>query len=86
MRNIPNLRKLRKRVLDTEWLIQLLSQNKSIHIHDGLGTFVIRTADGWKICGRDDVIAVLVKRRFDDLRVALYTAKSLKTKFLRRKA
>lgn len=68
-----------------DWLIQLLSQNKSIHMRDGLGTFLHDTSDGWRICGRDDVVVLLEKRIFDNLSEALFVAKSLRDMFLHKK-
>ncbi len=70
---------------DTEWLIELLRQNKFINIGDGLNTFVVKTSKGWKICGRDDVMVILRvgERTFDDLSFALNMDKSLKRRFLR---
>ena len=68
-------------VHDTEWLIELLSRNRSIHLRDGLGTFISKTNDGWRICGRDDVKALLEKTLFDDLSFCLKVAKTLKSRF-----
>lgn len=65
----------------SDWLIGLLEQSRLIFIHDGLGTFVHKTDNGWMIRGRDDVVSLLQKRIFDDLSVALDVAKSLKHKF-----
>ncbi len=67
---------------DVKWLIQLLSQNDFINIGDGLGTFLHKTTNGWKICGRDDVTVLLSNRTFDDLSFALVIAKALKNTFL----
>lgn len=68
-----------------EWLTELLSQSKSIHMHDDLDTFLYETTIGWRIAGRDDVICLLDKMVFDDLSSALDAAKSLKNKFLNKK-
>lgn len=68
-----------------KWLIELLTQSRSIHIHDGLGTFVQKTNYGWKIKGRDDVIDLLDQKIFNDLSLALKIAKSLKNKLSRKK-
>lgn len=73
------------RVHNRDWLIQLLNQSKSIHMKDGLGTFLHDTSDGWRICGRDDVVILLEKRIFDNLSEALFAAKSLKDIFLHKK-
>jgi hypothetical protein len=67
---------------DPNWLIELLEQNRSIHIHDGLGTFIRKTDFGWEICGREDVINSLDKKIFNDLSAALESAKSLHNIFL----
>ncbi len=66
-----------------EWLIALLSKNRIIHMYDGLGTFIAKQNDKWKICGRDDITSLLDKRFFeiDDLSSALFAAKSIKKKF-----
>lgn len=71
--------------LDPDWLIELLKQNRSISIHDGLNTFVQKTNNGWKICGRNNVISLLIKRTFNDLSSALVVAKSLKNKLAKSK-
>lgn len=73
------------RVHNRDWLIQLLSQNRLIHMRDGLGTFLHNTSDGWRIRGRDDIVVLLDKRIFDDLSEALFAAKSLKDRFLKQK-
>ena len=69
---------------NAEWLIKLLSHNKTIHIRDGLGTFIQKTDDGWKIYGREDVLSLLEKRLFDNLSFALAVAKSLERRFLKK--
>ncbi len=70
---------------DIEWLLELLGQSRFISINDGLGTFVHRAKKGWRICGRDDVISLLLggDMWYDDLSYALVVAKSLKRRFLK---
>ena len=69
-----------------EWLIQLLSQNRIIFMHDGLGTFIQKThhewGRGWTIRGRDDTMALLPRLEFDDLSSALFAAKSVREIFI----
>lgn len=67
-----------------KWLIELLTQSGSIHMRDGLGTFVHKTSYGWHIKGRDDVITLLDKTIFDNLSLALKVAKSLKNKYTKK--
>ena len=64
---------------DVKWLIQILSRKNFIDIGDGLGTFLHKTTKGWKVCGRDDVTALIGPTRiFDDLSFALVIAKATK--------
>ncbi len=67
---------------DVKWLIQLLGQHNFINIGDGLGTFIHKTTEGWKICGRDDVTILISTRIFDDLSFALVIAKAVKNTYL----
>ncbi len=69
---------------DVKWLMQLLGQNNFINIGDGLGTFLHKTTDGWKICGRDDVTVLFSERTCYDLSTALCLAKSAKQRFLKK--
>lgn len=64
-----------------EWLIELLSHNLFINMNDGLGTFIQKTKEGWRICGRDDIIASLNKRVFSDLFTALIVSRCMKKNF-----
>lgn len=68
-----------------KWLVELLSHNRIINMHDGLGTFIHKTTDGWRngwrICGKDNIIATLNERVFCDLFTALIVARSLKKNF-----
>lgn len=66
---------------ESNWLIKLLEQNRSIFMKDELGTFVQKTSRGWTVRGRDDVIALLQTTTFDDLSITLSVAKSLKNRF-----
>ncbi len=68
---------------DNKWLIELLSYHRIIPIRDGLGTFLIRTKDGWTIRGVDILICLLDKQTFYDLPSALVAAKSIKKHFQR---
>ncbi len=69
-------------VLGVNWLVELLNQNRSIHMRDGLGTFISKTSYEWTICGRDDVMDFQSELVFYDLATCLIAAKSLKARFL----
>ncbi len=68
--------------------MKLLEQNTTIHMRDGLGTYIHKInirydpiEYGWKIKGREDVTKLLRQSLFDNLSSALSAAKSLCHKF-----
>jgi len=65
-------------------LLELLSQNRTIHLRDGFGTFVLRNEGGWSVRGRDDIIQYIRHNHFDKLEVALDAAIGLPVEFRRK--
>ena len=70
--------------VDLDWLLEVLEKSpkvKFIRIGDGLGTFVSRTSTGWRVLGREDVMACVHTRRWRRLVHALAVAKDAGRRF-----